>query len=530
MIRTPPFQRAIYAAVVIAIAAGALWARLPGLTKRPMHTDEAVHAVKLGILLDEGTYTYNPREFHGPTIYYATLPFVWAFGASTYANIPDERALRMPIVFFGVGLIVLLLFARDGLRPGAGIVAAALTAASPSMSYYSRYYIQEMLLVFFIFALIIATWRWGRSHRIAWAVAAGVFAGLAQATKETIVITGAAMAAALVLTVLWGWWRDGEPIHLRTPLRWPYFVAAILFFLFVSSLFLTNFFHNPRAAWDTWVAYAHYLGRGAADIERADGAHFHEHPWFYYLKMLIYYKNAPGPWWSEAMIVVLAVVGGVSALIEKRGKLRGVSFRRYLVFYTILTTVIYSGIPYKTPWCMLSFLQGMILLAGVGFMAIWRWLPWKTTRAVACLALLAGVIHLGQQSRRANTTFRADARNPYVYAHTSPNFLRLVERVGHIAAVHPEGDNMLINVYAPDGDCWPLPWYLRRYPRVNYYPQDFDAAMVLTRPEYEETVAAQLRDDYQNEYYGLRHEVLMTCRTRRDLWDAFIETRSQPQE
>ena len=96
------------------------------------------------------------------------------------------------------------------------------------------------------------------------------------------------------------------------------------------------------------------------------------------------------------------------------------------------------------------------------------------------------------QSQQLNTTFCVDVRNPYVYAHTSPNFMRLVDRVGHIAAVHPDGDDMLINVYNPDGDCWPLPWYLRRYPRVNYYPKDFDAGMVLTRAEYEETVAAQL--------------------------------------
>ncbi len=45
-------------------------------------------------------------------------------------------------------------------------------------------------------------------------------------------------------------------------------------------------------------------------------------------------------------------------------------FPRFLAFYTLVLTGLYAIIPYKTPWCMLSFLDGMILLAGVGAWAI----------------------------------------------------------------------------------------------------------------------------------------------------------------
>ena len=34
--------------------------------------------------------------------------------------------------------------------------------------------------------------------------------------------------------------------------------------------------------------------------------------------------------------------------------------------------VVYSAIPYKTPWCLLGFLHGMILLAGVGAVVLVR--------------------------------------------------------------------------------------------------------------------------------------------------------------
>ena len=51
----------------------ALGLRLPRLAERPMHGDEAIHAEKFGQLLEQGTYRYNPNEYHGPTLNYFTL-------------------------------------------------------------------------------------------------------------------------------------------------------------------------------------------------------------------------------------------------------------------------------------------------------------------------------------------------------------------------------------------------------------------------------------------------------------------------
>ena len=42
-----------------------------------MHADEAVHADKFGTLLEEGHYAYDSSEYHGPTLYYLTLPSAW---------------------------------------------------------------------------------------------------------------------------------------------------------------------------------------------------------------------------------------------------------------------------------------------------------------------------------------------------------------------------------------------------------------------------------------------------------------------
>ena len=73
---------AIYGVLILAAAGGALAFRLPRLADRPMHTDEAVQAAKFGELLDEGQYRYDPVEYHGPTLYYLTLPAGWWAGGA----------------------------------------------------------------------------------------------------------------------------------------------------------------------------------------------------------------------------------------------------------------------------------------------------------------------------------------------------------------------------------------------------------------------------------------------------------------
>ena len=108
------------------------------------------------------------------------------------------------------------------------------------------------------------------------------------------------------------------------------------------------------------------------------------------------------------MIVGLAVAGVVASLTGFN------PLCRFLAFYTLALGAVYCAIPYKTPWCVLSFLHGMILLAGVGAWATLRRLPGLPLKAVACVLLAAGAAHLGRQCYQLNFNPRlyADQRNP----------------------------------------------------------------------------------------------------------------------
>ena len=69
------------------IALAAFWLRTSDLARRPMHADEANQAVKTGELLESGTYAFDPKDHHGPTLYYAALPIAWIRGQHSLAEL-----------------------------------------------------------------------------------------------------------------------------------------------------------------------------------------------------------------------------------------------------------------------------------------------------------------------------------------------------------------------------------------------------------------------------------------------------------
>jgi predicted membrane-bound mannosyltransferase len=247
--------------------------------------------------------------------------------------------------------------------------------------------------------------------------------------------------------------------------------------------------------------------------------------------MLTWFRCAPGPVWSEAIILVLAVVGIVASF--SRRTIAGIdsALVRFLAVYTLLLTAAYSIIPYKTPWCLLSFLHGMILLAGAGAAVLLGMSRRVWVKRIVLVLLAGGGVHLYRQMTVTNFRYYADPRNPYVYAHTSTDFLKLVDRVEDIAAVHPRGKRMLVAVVTSPHDMWPLPWYLRAYGRVGYWtgvedlPESLRPAMWIASPEIGDRLRARMGDDYQPEFYGLRPEVLLAVYIERTHWERFLETR-----
>ena len=518
-----PITVLILAATVLALAL-----RLPRLRQRPMHTDEAVHAIKFGRLLEEGVYTYDPNEYHGPTLNYMTLIPAELESAHNLADV-DEFTLRIVPVFFGCLLVLLLLLIADGLGPGAAIYAAILTAVSPAMVFYSRYYIMEILLVCFSFGAIACGYRFSQNKNIGWAVLTGVFVGLIHATKETSLIVFGSMLPALLFVFLLSSKKGSS--NSKSGISIFPVLAGLAAAVVVSGLFYSSFLSNPAGIFDAVRTYTAYLNR-------AGGNTTHIHPWYYYLKMLIYSHYDSGPVWTEALIVVLAVVGFVAAMMGKSMSPSRQALFRFIAFYTLILTAVYSAVPYKTPWCMLGFLHGMILLAGIGAAALVKIVPKGVPRLIIILVLFAASVHLAWQAYLGSYKFYDDSRNPYVYAHTTSEVFEVVSKVEEYAGANQEGRDIPIQVICPGSDYWPLPWYLRSFSNVAWWDKVIEdvpsAPLIICSDKVEGALAKKLytltpleeRQMYlylfdKPYYVWLRPQVKLLGFVRKDLWDSY---------
>jgi predicted membrane-bound mannosyltransferase len=317
-------------------------------------------------------------------------------------------------------------------------------------------------------------------------------------------------------------------------------LAAVIVGCLVAGAFFSMFGKHLRGPLESIAAYANYFHRSQQDE--------HAEPWYYYLQLLFFYWPAKRIFWSEGLIAGLAIIGGVSSFVAPRAaaeapRSAGVSsdprLLRFLTFYTLLLTLFYSIIRYKTPWCAMSFLMGMMLLAGAGTTAILRYLPGWPLKTLAAVALVVGAGQLGWQAYESNFDPRwiSDPRNPYVYAHTPAPLPRLADRFDRLAQHVPNGHDLRVQVVVPE-NYWPLPWYLRHFDEkhagywldVNAWLRDRDhlpqPAIVIVAAEVDgEDIAARLAGYDGHVHESLRPGVPITVYIRKDLWEAFLDCR-----
>ncbi len=509
-----PKGKTLTIVLIAVIAAIALAGRTYRLDTRPMHTDEAVHAVKFIELLDHGTYRYDPHEYHGPTLYYFTLPVAWLRGQTTGLEL-DEVTLRLVCVLASGLFFIPLFFMAKHVEGYGAVLAAIAVAASPIIVYLSRYFIHEVFLVAFFFMFLVFAWRYALDKTWGWAVATGVSFGLALATKETIALSIIAVVVAIgAVFMTEPEWRK----NWRKWVDWKHIGIALGATSVVVLVFYSSFFTHPRGILDFCKTYLFYLDRA--------GGQGHEKPWYYYLRLLFFYRNGYGFTGTEAYVLVAATVAGTCSFLKPFKNRAARTFVKFLFVYSVALMVIYSCIPYKMPWLALNWMQPMTVLAGIGI----AWLLGIKSlplRAVTILFSLTAAYHMGYQIYRENGRFQCDPRNPYVYSHTCADLLSIPKMINELGALHPAGKRMPVQVICDE--YWPLPWYLRDFAHVGYWHTPPDGPLfqtIITTPAIAKEMGARL-DGYRQSTFWLRRGVSLLVYVRKDLWDEFIEERSK---
>lgn len=563
----------------VAVMLVAAFLRLYNLNLVPLHHDEGVNGNFLVSLVRNHTYSYDPTNYHGPTLYYfsAIIPWVTRFlGGKPFG---DQYGLttfniRLVTVLFGLGTVWLVLLLRKRIGSIGALSGAALLAISPGAVYLSRYFIHETLFVFFALGIVVAALKYYDTARGAYLILAAVSAALLTATKETWIINGPVILIAFISTNIYFWLRGklsgkaklkpGRRLtfeeRLSTKLE-PYgglvtvatvVVLALTAFIFVNVLFYSSFFRNyPKGVHDALLTLRLWSGRTQE----------HVHSWAQYLEWLRE---------EESPLLLISAVGAAIAVWRADNK-----FALFAAQWAFGSLAAYSLVGYKTPWIALNFIVPMAITAGYLLDALYRkfeepFIP--LTLAVGAVALVGyeinlrqnwflliplglaliyilatfyfwgtplknqGRIHFyltaaaaiavcGAQTFALNFKHYDNDRYTYVYAHTRREFLSLVEEVNRAAARSGSGADTGITIVSPD--YWPLPWYFRDFKRVGYFGRMSPSTepIVIGSVAQEAELRATFGSRYQqvrnptsaNGSYALRPGVDLLLYVRRDL-------------
>jgi uncharacterized protein (TIGR03663 family) len=541
--------------------------RLYNLGLVPLHHDEGVNGNFLVTLVRTGQYTYNPENYHGPTLYFFSAVIPWlvrfvggkAFGENyglTTFNI------RFVTAAFGIGTIWLALLLRKRIGTIGALSAAGLIAISPGAVYLSRYFIHESLFVFFTLGIVVAALKYYDTKQAAYLILASISAALMVATKETWIINGPVLLIALITTSGYFWirekfagkrsegslgerWREmlerfGGPVPLAT-------VALVAFavFVLVNVLFYSSFFTNyPKGVNDAMQTLKLWSHR----------THEHEHPFLQYFE------------WLRQIESPLLLLGGVGAAVAVwRADNRLAVFVGQWAFGILLA---YSLVRYKTPWISLNFIVPLAISSGYALDQLYRrfgepWVPLSLSGGAIGLLIFGHIAKLkyGDGGKISGVTWDFDFSTnwPYIvsivllaaYAgyilysrsdtrKTSLHFYLAVAVVLVVSSyqmyelnfVHYD-DDQYPYVYAHtrrellqmldeidrvskrmgtgtdtgialvSPDYWPLPWYFRDYKKVGYYQQ-----IVATNEPI--IIGSTAQEEQLKETYGDRYVLVVS--------------------
>ena len=499
----------------ILLVAAAL--RLPELALNPFHHDEGVNGFFTTNLVRNGTYHYDPANYHGPSLYFFAFLSEIVFGLTT-------EAMRLVPVFFGLLTVGLVFPLRRYLGSVAVLTGGALLAVSPGAVYVSRYFIHEMLLVGLTLAVVVSAIFYLDRRGPKYLLGGAVSLALLFATKETGIITVAVLLIAAAIAVAYvrlrapanrpaaggrpgrrrgSVWIDGveyRPAGARGAGSGPFGLSipgehvagAAIVFLVIYVLLYSSFFTNfPQGLTDSLATFTIWAQHGESTQVQPITKYFE---WMIPL---------------ELPILLLGVAGGLIAAIRGRDRLWVT-----IGLWAAGITAAYSIIQYKTPWIILNMVLPLALLAGLAISELWR----SRFRLAAPILLGAALAVSAYQAIDLNFSRYDDQTEAYVYVHSTREMLSLIDDIEATADRAGTGKQTGIVFVTPD--YWPLPWYFRDYPRAGFFGQivDTQEAMIVAKVDQEAELAPKLAGKYDRVgQFNLRPGVDLALYVRTDI-------------
>ena len=560
-----------------AVTAIAVFWRFWQLELKPLHHDEGVNGYFLITLFRDNVYKYDPSNYHGPDLYYISLAFAKMFGLNTLS-------IRGSVAIFGVLTVVLAFFLKNYIGRIGSLAAALFIALSPGMVYISRYFIHEILFVFFSFGIVIGVLYFIEKRKAgALAIATmtmlllvcflptalnlATLVGKENATLVWVVRLGLfaveAFLVFLIMRMLLAW-NDGAPIYLLLASA-----SAVLLFATKETAFITigtmviacvsiwlwrkiyrAIVGEPKenelepVALD-WATFRLRLGN-STDVLLICVTCFFVFAYVGILFFSSFFTYPEGVTKAFEAYAIWTKTGskdhtqnGALAYLKWLWKIESpililsafgtlIAFfkarHRFAMFAGLWAYglfLAYTIIPYKTPWLAVSFTLPMCVVAGYGINELFAARD-KLLKIAGGILTIVAVGILGYQTYELNFQKYDDDSMPYVYAHTKRGFLDLIKEIERYAEKSGKGKEASIEIVSPD--YWSMPWYLREYPKAIFHGKFADAntsEMIVAS----EAQKDELTERYAAHYkyagtYPLRPGVELYLLVRRDLADA----------
>ncbi len=489
-----------------------------------MHTDEAVHAIKFALLIEEGSYIYDPVEYHGPTLNYFTLVSAAISGKHNLKQM-NEYTLRLVPAITSLLLIISLLLLLNKYNTKFVLLTAFLFSVSPVLQFYSRYYIQEVLLVAFSYISIFTFYKFFKTKKIIWPVISGLMVGLTFSTKETSIIIF--LSAIVALTFLSFIYVDFRKKIIITPLNLSLvFLSAIV----ISILFYSSFFTNPKGIIDSITTFGNYFNKANTNQN-------HIYPWYYYLKLMLY-RNNNLIFYSSIPIFIFSIVGFYFSFSRNR-KTGNDYFFKFIAIFSVTQAIIYSTISYKTPWLVLNFWVGFLIMASYGIIQVFKVIKKSSLKKIFGIIITIVISFNIYQMYITSFKYPFQHENPFTYSQPTDNIIVISNKIINVVKTLPNGYDTFVNIIAKDNDYWPLPWYLRKLNNVawnNKVPDNiFKFPIILSTPNFENELIEKLytlppagkKNLYVplfSEYLGIRPGMEMRGYIQKDFYDAYLRT------
>ncbi len=430
--------------------------RFWALGEKPPHHDEAINGWFVTQMWQQGYFNYDPTNYHGPLLFYL---FQWMepfLGSSV-------EALRSVTSFFSLLTVGLFAFVGICKKRPAFLFGAFVLTLSPAAEFFGRSAIHESPFVFFM-ALTLFAFLF--LDLLVPLLVIGVLGMLL--LKETWVIWALSALFAAVLDRVWReksfqkFFREQK----SKGFRWVLSAGLVL------ALFYSGFLQDLSGIVDFFAAFLPWTKTGVAGAG-------HNKPIEHWLFLI---AN------NEVPTLLCLLLSGAGCFFKSTQV-------RFFSRLSLIHFAIYSFIPYKTPWCLLS-MQLPLIFSGVLVLeellrsaakAVVRW-GIVSVLAIACFCHWSLLRSITWQSP-------IDMTHPYVYVQTHYDVKLLMQ--------HLQRAEVLLSqhkIQVATAESWPFPWLFRKYPLLSFAKGDSEpdpqAALLLYDLPQAERVRSRLKDSH----------------------------------